>query len=352
MWPFSKKRVVIFLSNTSLSVNLSKAVSKKLDLPANVFKNLTILDQKGFGELVKRFLLESHLKESDVILVLSEKVIFQKTVLKSEADALQKFLDEIPLEPERTSIAKLEKGRQIFLFAASKSYWESITKIINELGGKVIAVVPISAFPEGRQDPDRIKRSLDKFKVSFTSKLKEEELEIKPKRWKLIGLGVTILLFAVALVLLLVVLNIKLPSPFNLATQENQDIEAKISPLNQQEDAASASAQTISTASAEQATVSAKINKEALTVRILNGTGIAGQASSTRTVLGDFGFTKIELDNATSGAKDTVAAFSKNVSKEIRDEVLGILETTFNKVVSQDSLDPEVDILITTGEYK
>lgn len=97
---------------------------------------------------------------------------------------------------------------------------------------------------------------------------------------------------------------------------------------------------------------SAKPKKE-LTIQILNGSGIAGQAGELKLKLADLGYENIEVGNAEDRTNTkTTVTFSKNVSNKDKDGITKELEKTFEKVeVLEQTGKSEFDAVITTGSY-
>lgn len=87
-----------------------------------------------------------------------------------------------------------------------------------------------------------------------------------------------------------------------------------------------------------------------LTVRVLNGSGVAGQASEVKILLEEKGFSDVKTGNANEVIEATDVEFGPRVNANAQELVNGVLNDSFNNVESkQTSSAGAFDILITTG---
>lgn len=111
---------------------------------------------------------------------------------------------------------------------------------------------------------------------------------------------------------------------------------------------------TIEEAAAPVATETATIRykaKNELTFRVLNGSGVAGEAGKVKTALEDLGFGNIETGNAESESVGStiMTVGSKVAEEEIAAVKLG-LKDLLGEIVQKTAEGGEVDILIVTGK--
>ena len=94
-----------------------------------------------------------------------------------------------------------------------------------------------------------------------------------------------------------------------------------------------------------------KIKMEDIKIQVLNGSGVAGQASSTKDSLTEAGFSSIEIGNVTTdSSNDTTVTFTKRVSKDYQKKITTLLEQIFTNVVAdQTASQSAFDVTITTG---
>ena len=95
------------------------------------------------------------------------------------------------------------------------------------------------------------------------------------------------------------------------------------------------------------------VNRDEISIEVLNGTGTPKEASFLQGKLRDLGYTDIELGNAdTKDFVVTEATFSSNVPEEVRDEIIEELEDTYKEVDSGTGSSGKSDITIITGYKK
>ncbi|MBI1864075.1 LytR C-terminal domain-containing protein [Candidatus Woesebacteria bacterium] len=92
-------------------------------------------------------------------------------------------------------------------------------------------------------------------------------------------------------------------------------------------------------------------DKGSLSLRVLNGTGIPGEAGYLQGILKNLGYTKIDTGNAdTSDATSTTIVYLSSVPQSLIDEMVTKLKTVYKSVNSRlASVKGSFDIEITTG---
>lgn len=97
-------------------------------------------------------------------------------------------------------------------------------------------------------------------------------------------------------------------------------------------------------------TPSEPVDKSEVTVQILNGTGVAGEAGYLQGKLKELDYTNIEVGNADStDYTDTVLSVSDKLSSVIVDELKKELDKIYTKVTIKTSSSQKYDAIITTG---
>jgi len=96
---------------------------------------------------------------------------------------------------------------------------------------------------------------------------------------------------------------------------------------------------------------SPEIDRSEITIQVLNGTGIAGEAKFLQDELSDLDYSQIDVGNASKQDHQAVqASFATDVPDLIKDEIVEKLEDLYQDV-EQDSLSDaeDIDIQIITG---
>ncbi len=95
---------------------------------------------------------------------------------------------------------------------------------------------------------------------------------------------------------------------------------------------------------------SSQTDKQDISIFVLNGTGIAKEASFLVDKLKTIGFEKIETGNSPNTSGNTAkVSFAPSLSSEYQDEILSLLQKTYTKVEKQESDDRTYEVRITTG---
>jgi flagellar basal body-associated protein FliL len=90
------------------------------------------------------------------------------------------------------------------------------------------------------------------------------------------------------------------------------------------------------------------VDKSEITIQILNGTGVAGEAAFFQGKLEDLDYSEIEVGNTKSQDYDvTEVRFSDSVSKELKDEIKSALENAYKDVEEKSGADDyDVEIIL------
>ena len=96
------------------------------------------------------------------------------------------------------------------------------------------------------------------------------------------------------------------------------------------------------------------VDKSAIKVEVLNGTGIPGEAGFLQTELKKLGFTDITAGNADQQDQtETIVTYSRDLSADVADELTAKLEELYTTVKTRKAtLSGDFDISITTGPRK
>lgn len=109
------------------------------------------------------------------------------------------------------------------------------------------------------------------------------------------------------------------------------------------------------TSSSSESTPSpAPADKSKVSIKVMNGTGIAGEAGYLQGVLANLGYTKIEVGNSdTQDNTVTTVTFSANLDQSTIDEITNKLQSIYEKVTTNtSSSQTSSDVIITTGLRK
>jgi hypothetical protein len=92
------------------------------------------------------------------------------------------------------------------------------------------------------------------------------------------------------------------------------------------------------------------IDREEITIEVLNGTGISGEAAYLQKKLGDLGYSDVDLGNASDqNNRTTHVVFDEDVESPVKEEISDLLESVYTDVDETTENLSGKDVQITTG---
>lgn len=114
-----------------------------IEFSPDSFKDLEILDRLKLENQIKFFLENNKIHPSNVIMVLSESVLFERDIVgvsPQEIDAYsQDFVDTVPFEHVSSQVFDIQNGKKII--ATNSEVYELIGEVFQDLGFSIITVV-------------------------------------------------------------------------------------------------------------------------------------------------------------------------------------------------------------------
>lgn len=348
---FNKYPSAIKIGKNSLNFYIN-GEQKNLALSSDAVSDSDIVNPQKYEKLVEDFIVTEKIRKQKFILILSEEIVFQKSIPPEDSKILDErltdFVSMIPLESEKLVKKSIQVGDNIQLFAVNKYLFEKIIIILEKFNFEVVAVVPLSLFSSDNEiNQDLIKNIFKETELFKKANFLSDDFTQNNTNQNKMIFAVMLFLLMIILIMgfLLISTYTNLSLPFLSLKKETKltQVVLKTSP-------------SISTESAtdRDSTQSAALDKDQLKATILNGTGIAGQAAKIKDLLIELGLSKIETGNAEeTEITDTVVMFSHAVAANLQDEIIDLLKENFASVSAQEnSASPSADILITTGKPK
>jgi LytR cell envelope-related transcriptional attenuator len=366
--------IIIYLDRNKLSFFIpSISQVETIEFKESIIRDLNVVDRKKYKEQIKKYIQLKKLVNCEVILVLAKSVCFETDIEitkdKPYTDQKKAFLDLIPFE--NVFIRKLEEGKKTKVIAVNRNLYEPLLKVLGELDCKVDIMVSkhlIEKIVDGGEfsydQGVAIIESMEKienmnflgFKFSPEEKEKEKE-EVKKVEKK------RLLIMIPAFSLLLIVMGIllyfnreslflikKKPMDLSYLTQQAQidqpEGELTTEGVDQESVEASSSAET-QLIQADQLSLEILEN---LSINVLNGSGIPGQAGKVQDALEEFGFKNIAVGNVrqTTSPK-TLVLYKPQVDQATRKAILDILKELRFDYNIQDNQDIDFDVVISTS---
>lgn len=338
--------LAIYIKKNSLGFYFNQK-EEYLEFSSDTVKDTDIINPNQYEKLVQDFLVTNNLKRQKALLVLSEGIVFQKIIpftdIKMLEEEFANFVEMVPIESENLRKKYVKIDGNIYLFAINKWLIEKLIEILKKLNWDIMTVVPLTLFT----DEDILNVELIKKIISNKQLIKKADfLTDASPVISSSGINKKILIFLLILLLIIIFLSgaLLIRNYFINKNKLAQSLSKTLPPLSTATDSANPKI----------ATQPATLSKGQLSVTVLNGTGIAGQATKVKNLLIELGLTKIETDNAEgANAEDTVVIFSSGVPDSLQEEVINLLKERFDNVSTQKNISsPSADILITTGKPK
>jgi hypothetical protein len=365
---FGKPKALVQLKRDRLGIlKIGEMQPMEFIFPKDSVKDLDIIDSKTFTTSLRQFLNSLEIKPGKYLLLLTPDLLFQKVTTAKKPEELQKriqaFLDGIPFIPEKLVYKLFEAPKGKLAVATNHDFFSVISQVFKQSGWKTIAVVPDFIFGKGTLTTDKIKEIAKDKKLIQNSdflhlepqitvkETQEEETKEKPakKIFKkaLVFLGIVSILGGFGFILyrispgLLNLVKNGSPKDSAITTTDASETPSFIQFADEVETNKVAT------------TVEEDINKEDVSIQILNGTGVAGLAGATAKTLEEAGYANTSVGNAaTQGQAETVVQYSSEITQEMLSELTNILGTRFarvNTTTHSSEIEPDYMIIITTG---
>jgi hypothetical protein len=357
--------IYFLLTANDLQV-FTKKQQSQLVFPPEVIKFQEILDRKAFETLLKKYF--GGIKGGEAILFLSEELLFEKALDTTQAENIEaefrSFLGKIPFDSDFLAKKIVKSKKQTFLLAAYRDYFQTIVHIAQLYGWDIKHVVPLSLFSSvimGKQMNYQLLSSLIRNKnvvevsdmlLEFIpkedaeSQTPEEETrdiiegdDLDGKQIPKFTMKSQYLVALVSLMCFGAAIYFAYPILFPSKSKTNVQPTPTVLPTR------------VPTPTSV-ATVSATLKKEDIHIEVLNGSGVAGQATVIKNALEDHGFSLIDTGNA-PGEVVTISSvtFSATVSQAIQTEVLQLLKESLSSINTQQVATQDgYDMQIITGE--
>lgn len=330
--------IVIDVNRNGLSLCASKLTNPVVfEFPAKAIQDLEVVDATSLAIAVKGFVSQCQLPVSDVVLVLSSDICFEKdldSIVESDLPGvIQRFVDTVPVASVSSKTFRFQNNRRLIVI--NRRFYEVLNDALSDLGFSVIAVVPGFALGElGIKTFDAsacrlLLKKIDFLKDnSFISPPSLENFSAKKEHFVKSNQKLLVLFFIIAIIFLGLTLYLTLRRPTPAApvvTTQATPPRPTVEPTTE-------------------ATPVPQLT--GLTVQILNGSGVGGAATELQTQLESLGLTQFTLGNATAVPASTLIIFKPEVTQDARNRVIDIVAET-GPVSSQENPTGQFDISIT-----
>ncbi|OGE32098.1 hypothetical protein A2631_03190 [Candidatus Daviesbacteria bacterium RIFCSPHIGHO2_01_FULL_44_29] len=321
----------------------------ELEFPVSVVANLQVLEPLRYQELIYEALSSSDLRSQTALLLLSDEIIFQENRSFSSPEQLDRevvqFLETLPLLPEEVATVRIETQGQLYIFATNKHLFMPVVAEFENQGWQIASVSPALFYGEfGSKEvleEGEVKQTIKEYSTSaHIDFLHTEKRSFTPepnqtmvRRGWIINLVLVLLCGAAFLGALWTIPTVRprLVAFFARSSPSHVPTSNGASP--------SPSPSSIPLA-----------GKEELTIQVLNGSGISGQAGKVKAALVTLGYSNIDTGNTSLTTTGSQVAFSTRVAETDRQAIVEGLQKLFSVVTPITDPQATKDVAITTSK--
>lgn len=301
---------------------------------SSFINNLEIINKEGFEGQIKLFIDNNKLIPSNIAIILSENVLFEKgfpVETENIVTEIQKFADNVPFEHVSIKDYGLDNG--ILAVATNKDLYSAIKEVFEKNDFTIEAIVPIfntginTLDPNYGLDPASAKSLMGNFEA-----LKQNSFEIdietktpkppptvsqkKENKKTYVLLGV----FGV-LIIILIIVSINALKPEPKKTKTNPSPATNSAPIPSTD---------------KTGTASATITEEVARIKIVTPPQNFTPTENLKSKLTTAGLKNIEVEeNPTAQFTQTTIVFSPNTSINIREKVLKETSSVYPNITTQ-----------------
>lgn len=352
--------IIIYVTDESAIVYLANKQPKTITFPKKIIDGQNVLDKEAFFNLLTDQLFMIENKES--VIVLGSGILFQHAVPKDVKEDINEFYASLPYGQNSIVKKEIETDTKKYYLATNKDYIDTFVMAAENFKAAIAAAIPLSLFTDKvdqKELPEDLLTEIRSNTNLFHAGDFLQEMDIKGKsdqsptedKSERVSEPVSIknsspvslqsgwskggILFFFFLVLLSIAVAV---GGYFFLSNMNTNSSTSVTP----------------TPTVPAATPTpTPVEKTDLTVEVLNGTGIPGQAGKVKTIVEELKYAKVETGNADiEDAEDTSVTFSPRVSKAQQEEVIDALEEVFETITPKVIDDQEKDIVIITGVEK
>ncbi len=360
----SKSKGVIYIKRSGFDYFASDRTDVlRVDFPATAIQDMEIINKEEFLKLLQNFLTANKVLPSRAIIVLSDATFFQKDLVVAKPEELEpqikSFLNNVPFEHVTFKTFDVEKSKRIV--ATNKDIYQNIKDFLEKNAFIISHIVAPSSlgkeFALGEsitlEQAKVVIQKMDSIKPieNFLEQPKAEQqtaaeaLSVPiPRKRKTVKSTLPLLLPVFGLLIAVLI------GVFYMQSKQNSTLKAQgavvLSPFPTVPIETPTPEPTVPVSSE-----SAKIQKKATKIQILNGSQITGQAERSRKEFSTAGYEDVKTSNAISpSSSKTLIIFVKKVPDYIRDDIITLLKKTYQEISTQEIDQAEFDVIITLGK--
>lgn len=352
---------VIHISRAGMVFFLGgEAQPQMYPFPVDLFPDLEVTS--GEDDLRQRLITwkqQAGFELGQCIVVLSSDVYFSQDSATSEPSQdpqIQQFLAAVPFEDIKVHTSGISSGFRVV--ALNNEWFSLITKAMEKLQWEILMVLPDFVIADVLK-PEGFDAQTASELLNRSTTLSPYNLYLPPEPVESdqplhISTSTKITSTTIGLIIFFAVLLIVLGVVAYVSMRNDQTV---VPPISSTPSAETLFVEPQVAVPSPTATVSATesaipVDLSTFSVRILNGSGVANQATTLKNALAEKGFVEISIGNSSSNAiSKTVVVVKNTVPITAQQAVVDVLETLGFSPSSQSSTETlDADIVITTGQ--
>lgn len=357
----TKQKAVIFVEKTNFKFyasNLSQIYV--FEYPADTVKDLEVINKDIISQQIKSFIEANKLVSSDLIIVLSDEIIFGKEfpsqLNEDQEEQIQGFLNSIPFD--EVGYNRIISENSIFVIAANRELYKSIQNSFEKAGFYTITIIPIFALEKDNIAMNGFTQDVAELIIKRIETLKQYSLETTEEHTAQIALKEkqdksflstrihtsTIALISIFVVLIGILVFMLIKNPFAPAQKPKSAIlpplpsptsTLLITPLPTE--ASSSTSGLIKSMSTVSVTLQSSVGQEAQVQVITN-------------LLRSKGITQITPLPTSIASSNTVIIFNPSLPIDIKNTITTEITKALPNAIAQENKDASSDVVILIGK--
>ncbi|MCB9812977.1 MAG: LytR C-terminal domain-containing protein [Pseudomonadales bacterium] len=364
----SSHQIIFIYKNKLFFCHPEKKESLEFPLSSDIIKDLTIIDEAKLKKSLESFLSKTQITDNETLIILNKNTYFRTTIESPELNPennkviIDQFSDLVPFDDIFVKQFNLHKKLEVV--AINREFYEPILSVLQKLKFNITMILPdlvvkdyigeASCTPEENSALLKVLNKLGQYDLLGSGHilLSKTKIDLAPIKAENKRLYILVGLFAILIIMLVGVII------FNSNRTYGPPIIDKIPPEletiieTKKPSIASDSSQASNSGELSEgisSSSSALLDLDQYTLRVLNGSGISGQANVVKSDLQKAGFKNIDIGNAQKiSSNKTQILLNPKLPSEVRALLLNVLENFGQEYTIQENSELNYDVVITT----
>lgn len=345
---------VLYLERDKFLLSLdSRADVLSYVFPPKAVSNLDILDSDGLKQSLADFIKQNKIVVNNLIIVLSNAVIFEQDFKTEQEGLVQEFLDNVPYETISIKKIPITGGTKVLI--GNATFYTLVADVFKQNGCHLDFVIPEKALggPIGAFNASTARliltqqEALSKFQFVVDATT-ENTTDFKPPERKKVVVhkkNYTLLYTLPVFVLLIIVLAVMMIQ--QMTPQKKATTSALASTIPTVRPLAPTTQSTT-----QEVVPTAAVLKKISSVQIVYDPSSSAKADEVRAALTNLGIANIQTSTAVSDLAAPIVAVSTAIDPIEKQKVADALKKIYPTTSIQDSSAQQSDVIITIGKTR